>query len=147
MVTPLPWVSAGETALARGWGLISARAVPEDALSRAPNHYAGIKRQNRVGAPLQRTASFFGRAASLARSACHASAGVPGLGGAPAGSPAIQLGISATGLLPVLGHAVIMFVMANISMRLGFIASAPALIGPLLEHARMAPAADTQFQN
>jgi hypothetical protein len=40
-----------------------------------------------------------------------------------------------------------MFVMANISMRLGFTASAPAIIRPLLEHARMALAADTQFQN
>ena len=72
---------------------------------------------------------------------------MPGLGGAPAGSPPIQLGISATGLLPVLVHPAIRFVMANISMRLGFIASAPAIIRPLLEHARMALAADTQFQN
>jgi hypothetical protein len=40
-------VTYDETALARGWGLISARAVPEDAPSRAPNHHAGIKRRNR----------------------------------------------------------------------------------------------------
>jgi hypothetical protein len=37
-----------ETALARGWGLMSARAVPQDAPLRAPNHHAGIKRQNLV---------------------------------------------------------------------------------------------------
>jgi hypothetical protein len=47
----------------------------------------------------------FGRAASLARSACHASyAEVPGLGGALAGSPPIHAGMSATGLLPVLAQ-------------------------------------------
>jgi len=43
----------------------------------------------------------FGRAASCARSAFHASyAAVPGLGGASAGRPPIHAGISATGLIP-----------------------------------------------
>jgi hypothetical protein len=48
VVTGSRWAWApDETALARGWGLISARAVPKDALFRTPNHHAGIKRQNR----------------------------------------------------------------------------------------------------
>jgi len=38
---------------------------------------------------------------------------VPRLGGAPAGTPPIQLGISAIGLLPVLVHPTIRFVMAT----------------------------------
>jgi hypothetical protein len=148
MVTSLTMVSGGETALARGWGLISARAVPEDALSRAPNHYAGIKRQNRVGAPFnERRPSpsgwrlpWLAQLAMRHKPVCLASA-VRQLVTHPSSLAYRQPDCCR------LVHPAIRFVMANISMRLGFIASAPAIIWPLLEHARMAPAADTQFQN
>lgn len=62
----------------------------------------GIKPIQRVGWVVLPA---FGFAASFARSACQAAySGVPGRGGVPGGSPPIQCGMSATGLLPVLAQ-------------------------------------------
>jgi hypothetical protein len=62
-----------ETALARGWGLISARAVPKVHSFERRIIMPGQSGKT-VWAPRQRAAPFpFGRAASLALSVCQAS--------------------------------------------------------------------------